>query len=51
MKTSKSNRNQKIAFDGITFGQASHHIGKRMTTKIHKNKNKYNRKGKSKFTF
>ena len=49
MKTSKSSRNQKVAFDGITFGQACHHIGRRMTAKTHKDKSKYSRKGKSKF--
>lgn len=47
MKT--SSRSQKVAFDGITFGQAASHIGKKMTAKTHKDKTKYSRKGKSKF--
>ena len=50
MKTSKSTWNQKVTFDNITFGQASHHIGKRMTAKTHKDKTKYTRKGKAKFS-
>lgn len=50
MKTSKSTWNQKVAFDNITFGQAANHIGKRMTAKTHRDKSKYTRKGKAKFT-
>lgn len=46
MKT--SNRNQKVAFGNITFGQAANHIGKRMTSKTHKDKSKYSRKEKFK---
>ena len=47
MKT--SNRNKKVAFGNITFGEAANHIGKRMTAKTHKDKSKYSRKGKAKF--
>ncbi len=48
MKT--SNRNKKVAFGNITFGEAANHIGKRMTAKTHKDKSKYSRKGKVKFS-
>jgi hypothetical protein len=51
MKTSKTNWDKKVGFDTITFGEAYHHIGKRMTAKTHKDKSKYSRKGKSKFIF
>lgn len=44
-----TNKYQRVAFDGFTFGQAANHIGKKMTAKTHRDKTKYTRKGKSKF--
>jgi hypothetical protein len=32
----------------MTHGEASHHIGKKTTEKIHKSKKDYSRKGKNK---
>jgi hypothetical protein len=32
----------------MTYGEASHHIGKKTTEKTHKSKKDYSRKGKSK---
>lgn len=32
----------------MTYGEASHHIGKKTTEKVHKSKKDYSRKGKSK---
>tara|TARA_B110000858_G_C17606750_1_gene382606 strand:- start:379 stop:519 length:141 start_codon:yes stop_codon:yes gene_type:complete len=32
----------------MTMGEASHHIGKKTTEKIHKSRKEYSRKGKSK---
>jgi hypothetical protein len=32
----------------MTHGEASHHIGKKTTEKVHKSKKDYSRKGKSK---
>jgi len=32
----------------MTYGEASHHIGRKTTEKVHKSKKDYSRKGKSK---
>jgi hypothetical protein len=32
----------------MSYGEASHHIGKKTTEKVHKSKKDYSRKGKSK---
>jgi len=45
----KKNRYQeKLDWDDMTHGEASHHIGKKTTEKVHKSKKDYSRKGKSK---
>jgi hypothetical protein len=51
MRNSKITWDKKVSFDNITFGEAYHHIGKRMTAKTHKDKSKYSRKEKHKFSF
>jgi hypothetical protein len=32
----------------MSYGEASHHIGKKTTERVHKSKKDYSRKGKSK---
>jgi|TARA_B100001093_G_C26452524_1_gene852920 hypothetical protein len=32
----------------MSYGEASHHIGKKTTEKVHKSQKEYNRKGKHK---
>jgi hypothetical protein len=32
----------------MTYGEASHHIGKKTTERVHKSKKDYSRKGKNK---
>ena len=45
----KKNRYQeKLDWDDMTYGEASHHIGRKTTEKVHKSKKDYSRKGKSK---
>ena len=45
----KKNRYQeKLDWDDMTHGEASHHIGKKMTERTHKSKKDYSRKGKNK---
>lgn len=39
---------EKLDWDDMTHGEASHHIGKKTTEKIHKSNKDYSRKGKSK---
>lgn len=50
MKKSKNkNRHQdKLDWDDMTYGEASHHIGKKMTEKVHKSKKDFKRKPKHK---
>lgn len=38
----------KVDWDDMTHGEASHHIGKKMTQKVHKSKVDYDRKPKYK---
>ena len=42
------NYQKKVDWDDMTHGEASHHIGKKMTEKTHVSKKDYSRKGKSK---
>jgi hypothetical protein len=44
----KSQYQDKLNWDDMTHGEASHHIGKKMTEKTHKSMKDYSRKGKSK---
>ena len=48
MKKSKSTYNQKLEWDDMTHGEASHHIGKKMTERTHTSKRDYTRKAKHK---
>ena len=44
----KNHYQEKLDWDDMTYGEASHHIGKKTTEKIHKSKKDYSRKGKNK---
>ncbi len=44
----KSPHQEKLSWDDMTYGEASHHIGKKMTEKTHKSKKDYSRKSKHK---
>lgn len=45
----KKNRYQeKLDWDDMTYGEARHHIGKKITQKIHKSQKDYKRKPKHK---
>ena len=44
----KSPHQEKLSWDDMTYGEASHHIGKKMTEKTHKSKKDYSRKSKRK---
>ena len=44
----KNHYQEKLDWDDMTYGEASHHIGKKTTEKVHKSKKDYSRKGKSK---
>jgi len=37
---------EKLSWDDMTYGEASHHIGKKTTEKVHKSQKDYNRKPK-----
>lgn len=39
---------EKVDWDDMTHGEASHHIGKKMTEKVHKSKRDFKRKPKHK---
>jgi len=46
-KQKKKNQYQeKLSWDDMTYGEASHHIGKKTTEKVHKSQKDYNRKPK-----
>ena len=48
-KQKKQNQYQeKLNWDDMTYGEASHHIGKKTTEKVHKSNKDYSRKGKNK---
>lgn len=44
----KNQYQEKVNWDDMTHGEASHHIGKKMTEKTHKSTKDYSRKGKYK---
>lgn len=44
----KSHYQEKLSWDDMSYGEASHHIGKKTTERVHKSKKDYSRKGKSK---
>jgi hypothetical protein len=44
----KNRYQEKLDWDDMTYGEASHHIGRKTTEKVHKSKKDYSRKGKSK---
>ena len=44
----KTQHQEKLSWDDMTYGEASHHIGKKMTEKTHKSKKDYSRKSKHK---
>jgi hypothetical protein len=44
----KNHYQDKLDWDDMTHGEASHHIGKKTTERVHKSKKDYSRKGKSK---
>ena len=39
----KNQHQEKLSWDDMTYGEASHHIGKKMTEKTHKSKKKWDR--------
>ena len=39
---------EKLSWDDMSYGEASHHIGKKTTEKVHKSNKEYSRKGKHK---
>lgn len=45
-KKERGNFQTKLDWDDMTHGEASHHIGKKMTEKVHKSKKDYKRKPK-----
>ena len=47
-QTRKNQSQEKLSWDDMTYGEASHHIGKKTTERVHKSKKDYSRKGKSK---
>lgn len=44
----KSKYQNKLEWDDMTYGEASHHIGKKTTEKTHKSKKDFKRKPKHK---
>lgn len=42
----KNQYKEKVDWDDMTHGEASHHIGKKMTEKVHKSQKDYKRKPK-----
>jgi hypothetical protein len=42
-KMGKSKYQKNVDWDDMSFGEASHHIGKKMTEKTHKSKKDYKR--------
>lgn len=43
MKRNKNKYKEKVDWDDMSYGEVSHHIGKKMTEKIHKSKKEYKR--------
>ena len=48
MAKKKNLYQNNVDWDDMSFGETSHHIGKKMTEKIHKSKYDYKRKPKYK---
>lgn len=48
MKKNKSNYKKKLDWDDMTYGEAAHHIGKKMTERVQKSKKDFKRKPKHK---
>lgn len=48
----KNQYQEKLSWDDMSYGEASHHIGKKTTEKVHKSQKQYSRKPKhrNKFT-
>lgn len=44
----KKGYQEKLSWDDMTYGEASHHIGKKTTEKVHKSQKDYTRKKKHK---
>lgn len=44
----KSKYQKDLDWDDMSYGEAQHHIGKKMTQKTHKSNKDYSRKGKNK---
>lgn len=44
----KKDYQKKLSWDNMTYGEASHHIGKKTTEKVHKSHKDYTRKKKHK---
>ena len=42
----KSQYQEKLSWDDMSYGEASHHIGKKTTEKVNKSQKDYNRKPK-----
>ena len=48
-KQKRKNRHQeKLSWDDMTYGEASHHIGRKTTERVHKSQKDYSRKTKHK---
>ena len=47
-QTKKNQYQEKLTWDDMSFGEASHHIGKKTTEKVHKSQKNYSRKPKHK---
>lgn len=43
----KNQYQEKLNWDDMTHGEASHHIGRKMTEKVHKSQKDYKRKPKN----
>ena len=50
MKKQKNKKvyQEKLSWDDMTYGEASHHIGKKTTEKVHKSQKQYSRNPKHK---
>ena len=44
----KNLHQEKLSWDDMTYGEASHHIGRKTTERTHKSKKDYSRKTKHK---
>jgi hypothetical protein len=47
----KNQYQEKLSWDDMSFGEASQHIGKKTTEKVHKSQKDYNRNPKHKNRF